>query len=117
MIEAGHLDGPLVRQTLKPLLDPLRRQNVDTVVLGCTHYPFLTPVMRDLLDDHVDIVDPGKIMGRRLQRNNENSPTPPVRRTFAATGETTSLRTTLTEDLGYNEVTVREVSTEGTVQS
>ncbi len=117
MIESGHLDGPLIRQTLEPLLDPLRRQDVDTIVLGCTHYPFLAPVMRDLLEDHVDLVDPGKVMARRLQRNHDNSTGSPVQQTFAATGETTSLRTTLREDLGYNNVKVREVSTEETVQS
>lgn len=117
MIETGHLDGPLVRQTLEPLLDPLRRQNVDTIILGCTHYPFLAPVMRELLEDHVELVDPGNVMARRLQRNYESSPEPPLEQTFAATGETTSIRTTLEEDLGYEDVTVREISTEGTVQS
>ena len=116
MIEAGHLDGPLVRQTLEPLLDPLRRQNVDTIILGCTHYPFLAPVMRDLLEDHVDLVDPGQVMARRLETNYDSSRTENAQETFAATGETTSIRTTLEEDLGYEDVTVREVSTEGTVQ-
>ncbi|MGM0381195.1 MAG: glutamate racemase [bacterium] len=68
LIESGHLEGPLVRQTLQPLLNPLLEFNVDTIVLGCTHYPFLSPVIKDMTGN-VEVVDPGKILADRLAEN------------------------------------------------
>lgn len=115
MIEAGHHEGPLVRQTLEPLLAPLQQQNVDTVVLGCTHYPFHAPVIRELLGDDVELVDPGRVMARRL-RERDVGGEESDKQIFAASGEIESLKVTLEDDLGYDSVTVRDVTPEEAVR-
>ncbi len=112
LIEAGHHEGPLVRQTLQPLLAPLQRQNVDTIILGCTHYPFHAPVIRELLEDDIGIVDPGRVMARRLSDRGVTDPGDTGDGTFAATGEIQSLKATLEEDLGHESVTVKDVTLE-----
>lgn len=65
LVESGQLKGPIVEQTLRPLLQPLLDADVDTVVLGCTHYPFLIPALKKLLPDQVKIVDPGRVLADR----------------------------------------------------
>lgn len=48
------------------LLEPLREAGVDTVVLGCTHYPLLLPWLREGLPGHVHWLDSGKAIARRV---------------------------------------------------
>ncbi len=49
-IEAGHLNGERTRQILMNALLPMLERNIDQVVLGCTHYPFVNPMIREILD-------------------------------------------------------------------
>ncbi len=58
LVEAGRIEGPEVRASAGEYLQPLLSGGVDTIVLGCTHYPFLAPVIRDLAGEEVSIVDP-----------------------------------------------------------
>ena len=58
LVEAGKIDGPEVRAAARQYLQPLREAGVDTIVLGCTHYPFLAPVIRELAGEAVEVVDP-----------------------------------------------------------
>jgi glutamate racemase len=60
LVEAGQVDGPEVRAAARQYLQPLRDAGVDTIVLGCTHYPFLAPVIRELAGEMVDVVDPAE---------------------------------------------------------
>lgn len=66
LVEAMELDGPraeaLVRESLQPLLD----QGADTIVLGCTHYPFLLPLMQHIAPEGVNFIDPAPAVARRL---------------------------------------------------
>ena len=48
-IEKGTLDGPSVTRILEPALAPLREAGIDSLVLGCTHYPFVVPAIRRIL--------------------------------------------------------------------
>ncbi len=89
LIESGHLEGPLVRQTLQPLLAPLLEFEVDTIVLGCTHYPFLEAVIDDLTGG-VEIVDPGRILAARLAASLQTQAETPEN-CYWASGETESL--------------------------
>ncbi|MCU0723539.1 MAG: glutamate racemase, partial [Planctomycetes bacterium] len=61
-------DGPVVRGALERYLGPLREARVDTVVLGCTHYPLLKPAFRAALDDDVFLVDSAEETGEALSR-------------------------------------------------
>lgn len=112
MIEAGHHSGPLVRQTLEPLVSPLLKKNVDTIVLGCTHYPFLKDVIEELIDDSITLVDPGQIMANRIERSLTDANGSRPSRTYAATGETESLSKALEQDYKYKNVEIEHVTPE-----
>ena len=58
MIESGEISGSNINSILWKYLSPLIDKNVEAIVLGCTHYPLLMPVLRELLPPHVRIVDP-----------------------------------------------------------
>jgi glutamate racemase len=70
-VEHGDLTGSKPRALLERYLQPLLAQNVDTLVLGCTHYPFLIPVIQRLVGPNVAILDPGPAVARQLRRRLE----------------------------------------------
>jgi len=67
-IEAGDLSGRKTRALLESFLQPLMRQGVDTLVLGCTHYPFIMPLIRDITGDGICLMDSGDAIASELQR-------------------------------------------------
>jgi glutamate racemase len=66
LIEAGNLELPELRQAASGYLAPLLKAGVDTIVLGCTHYPALRPLLSSLLPPDVQLVDPAVATGHRL---------------------------------------------------
>jgi len=58
LVEAGEVHSPAARAALTEYLGPLQAQEVDTLVLGCTHYPFLVPLISEILGPDVRIIDP-----------------------------------------------------------
>ena len=67
-IEAGELDTPATEALLRELLAPMLRAGIDTLVLACTHYPFVQPLIRKIVGDRVLIVDPAPAVTRQLAR-------------------------------------------------
>ena len=67
-IEAGALDGPATRAILKTALQPMLRHGIDTVVLGCTHYPFVIPLIQEIVGDGVRVIDPAPAIARQVRR-------------------------------------------------
>lgn len=67
-VEAGHIDGAETRALVEEYVLPLLQQGADTLVLGCTHYPFLEAVIRDVAGADVTIVDPSAAVARELRR-------------------------------------------------
>ena len=67
-IEAGALDGAATRELLQGFVAPLLAEGCDTLILGCTHYPFIRPLLRELLPASVSLVDTGAAVARQLQR-------------------------------------------------
>ena len=57
LIEEGLLDDVLTDQAIARYLDPLKKDGIDTLVLGCTHYPLLSPAIARALGDKVTLVD------------------------------------------------------------
>ena len=57
LIEEGWLEHPITDQILMQYLDPLLQEGIDTLVLGCTHYPLLRPAMERLLGNRITLVD------------------------------------------------------------
>ena len=68
LVEAGETTGPLAISTLTDLLAPLREAEVDTVVLGCTHYPFLRAAVSEVMGPEVQLLDSGRAVARQLER-------------------------------------------------
>lgn len=68
LVEQGEVHGPGVRATLANLLEPLRTADVDTVVLGCTHYPFLREAIAEVLGPDVTLIDSGAAVARQTER-------------------------------------------------
>ena len=58
---------------LEKFLTPLLAQGVDTLVLGCTHYPFLTPLIQRLVPEDTVILDPSAAVARQLRRRLETT--------------------------------------------
>nr|WP_269137827.1 glutamate racemase [Pseudomonas sp. MMS21 TM103] len=67
-IEAGELDGAQTRAMLRGWVQPLLAEGCDTLILGCTHYPFIKPLLRELLPESVSLIDTGAAVARHLQR-------------------------------------------------
>ncbi len=67
LVEHGKLAGLEVEDALLPLLEPLLCRGVDTVVLGCTHYPFLRSEIQRLGGPDLAIIDSGKAVARRTR--------------------------------------------------
>ena len=67
-VERGELDGPALRALLARYVEPLLADGADTLVLGCTHYPFLRPVLRELVGADVCLLDTGEAVARQTQR-------------------------------------------------
>lgn len=68
LIEAGELDGLRVEQALAAHLTPMLAAGIDTLVLGCTHYPFIAEPIRRILGDEVRLIDPAPAVARQLGR-------------------------------------------------
>ena len=65
-IETGDLQGQALDHLLKGFLQPMLDANADTVVLACTHYPFVLPSIRRLCGDNVEVIDPAPAVARYL---------------------------------------------------
>ncbi|WP_332675064.1 glutamate racemase [Aromatoleum sp.] len=57
LVEEGWLDHPVTRLTAQEYLKPVLAEEVDSLVLGCTHYPLLKPLLRDVAGPGVRLVD------------------------------------------------------------
>lgn len=68
LIEAGELATPVTRQLLQGYVEPLLAEGCDTLILGCTHYPFLKPLLSELAPSSVTLIDTGAAVARQLQR-------------------------------------------------
>ena len=68
LIEAGLATSAEARGIAKTYLAPILAAGVDTLILGCTHYPFLEPVIREILGEDVMIVDPALAVVQELEK-------------------------------------------------
>lgn len=66
-IEKGELTTPPTRTILENALLPLLPKGIDKVVLGCTHYPFIAPLIQEIVGPHVDLIDPAPAIARRVK--------------------------------------------------
>ncbi|KPL83805.1 glutamate racemase [Thermanaerothrix daxensis] len=67
-IEAGDLEGERARHILEQALKPMLAEGIDTVVLGCTHYPFVIPLIQEIAGPGVRVIDPAPAVARQTRR-------------------------------------------------
>jgi glutamate racemase len=67
-IEKGELDSATTREILEMALRPMLERGIDTVVLGCTHYPFVIPVINQIVGSNVRVLDPAPAVARQIVR-------------------------------------------------
>jgi glutamate racemase len=104
-IESGDIQGDEPHQILKKALLPMLAEGIDTVVMGCTHYPFVIPLIQSITGPEVRIIDPAPAIARQTRRLLEHhhmlnsEPTPGKLRYFTS-GLTERFSQILTELLG-----------------
>ena len=98
-VEAGDLDAPELIDLVRRFCEPLRRAEVDTVVLGCTHYPLIARHIQAALGPHVTLVDTaGAVARHAAQRLGSNldsgscGATDPARIDLLSTGDPAALQ-------------------------
>jgi len=67
LIELGNIDSDETRLAIETYLQPLKEQDIDTLMLGCTHFPFLHRLIRNTLGDNITIVDPNGYLIQELR--------------------------------------------------
>lgn len=67
-VESGELSTPPTRALVEQYVKPLVDSGADTIVLGCTHYPFLSEVIQDVAGPAVTVIDPAVAVARELRR-------------------------------------------------
>ncbi|HHY27296.1 MAG TPA: glutamate racemase [Desulfitobacterium dehalogenans] len=67
LVEAGLSHSPEARGIARTYLAPIQEAQVDALILGCTHYPFLAPVIQEILGEEITLVDPAQAMVEELK--------------------------------------------------
>lgn len=67
LIESGQLHSKKTHQLLQTYLQPMLEQNIDALVLGCTHYPYLIPQIRSIVGNQIKIIDSGEAVARQTK--------------------------------------------------
>ncbi len=74
LIEAGKVNSEETKKLLETYLEPMLAAGMDYLVLGCTHYPYLIPVLKEMIPPHVEILDSGAAIAKQtmaiLKENN-----------------------------------------------
>lgn len=72
-IEKGELESEETHNILEKALLPMLKKNIDTIVLGCTHYPFVIPQIKEIVGDAVNVIDPTDAIVRQVSRILDNN--------------------------------------------
>jgi glutamate racemase len=70
-VERGELDMPETKALIRQYTSPLLAEGADTIVLGCTHYPFLKQAIQQIVGDKVSLIDTGAAVAKQLKRQLE----------------------------------------------
>ncbi len=105
-VERGEADDPRTEALLHRYLDPMVAAGIDQLVLGCTHYPFLTGAIRRVVGEGVALIDPAPAVARQVRRVlaargllREEEGRPAHR--FYTTGEVATMREQVSRLVGY----------------
>lgn len=68
LIENGGIDTPEMFDLLKSYLNPMIEKNIDYLVLGCSHYPYLIPSIKKILPPKIKIIDSGEAVAKQTKK-------------------------------------------------
>lgn len=68
LIENGKINSPEMTKLLHSYLTPMIAANIDYLVLGCSHYPYLIPQIKKILPEHIHIIDSGQAVAKQTQK-------------------------------------------------
>jgi glutamate racemase len=105
-IEKGDLESNVTRAILEDALRPMLEKNIDTVVLGCTHYPFVIPLIEQIVGGNVRVIDPAPSVAKQAKRllemagtkNQSQDRSSPIR--FFTSGDPSEMKSVLPALLG-----------------
>jgi len=107
LVEDGEVEGQRTESFLQAIIDPMVEQGADTLVLGCTHYPFLIPAISRLYGDALQVLEPSDAVARQVEhvltergiaaQAEAVAPT----QVYVSTGDTSPLQRALRHFLGY----------------
>lgn len=60
LVESGEYSGPLAKKIVAETLKPLKNKGLDTLILGCTHYPLLQPLIQNVMGNYVKVISSGE---------------------------------------------------------
>ncbi|MBI5954255.1 MAG: glutamate racemase [Chloroflexi bacterium] len=106
-IEKGELDSAATRAILEDALHPMLdvSRNIDTVVLGCTHYPFVIPLIQQIVGENVRVIDPAPAVAKQVKRlleklGTKNQPSARASIRFFTSGDVAGMKSMLPILLG-----------------
>jgi glutamate racemase len=67
LIEGSKVDSSETKVLLKKYLKPMLDEGMDHLVLGCTHFPYLIPILKELIPEHIKIIDSGEAVARQTK--------------------------------------------------
>jgi len=67
LIEKGDLQNPRLHALLQKYITPMLNAQIDYLVLGCSHYPYLIPLLKDILPAHIKIIDSGEAVAKQTK--------------------------------------------------
>ncbi len=65
-IEKGEISSSVTKKMLKIWLEPMKKNRVDTIVLGCTHYPLVSDVIKEIMGYNITLIQTGSAIAQRL---------------------------------------------------
>ncbi|HBK83609.1 MAG TPA: glutamate racemase, partial [Flavobacterium sp.] len=67
LIENGEMESSQMTSLLKKYLNPMIESNIDYLVLGCSHYPYLIPQIKKIIPPHIQIIDSGEAVAKQTK--------------------------------------------------
>lgn len=74
LVEEGMVNDKITIEIIKKYLDPLKEKGIDTLILGCTHYPLLSNAIEKAIDSGIKIINPAKSLAEELKRYFKQNP-------------------------------------------
>jgi len=67
-IEEGVIEGEALKLVAKEYLSDFKKEKIDTLIMGCTHYPIIKDIIKKELDDDINLVDPGESIAKVIKK-------------------------------------------------